>query len=441
VTTVPVPMAPASISWARLVRLGLVQLAIGAVFVLVMTTFNRVMIVELRYAAIVPSALIALQFLVQLVRPRLGFGSDRAGRRTPWILGGVAILASGAVAAAAALGLMVTSRPAGLALAVAAYLVVGLGVSAAGTPFLALIAERVPADRRAGAAALSWSLMIAGFVLATVGARFALASFSYQRLVLLTAIVGGIAVALTIVALHGVDGAAAATRRDGTARSARAPFREAVAEVWADAAARRLTIFIFLAMLAFSAEDLIVEPFAALVFGLAPGASAGVSAGQNGGMLAGMVAAALLARRGGSLRTWAAGGCAASALAFLALAASPLTGQLVVAKIAAAALGASNGVFAVGAIGTMMALAARHGGTASGVRMGVFGAAQALAYGLGGLVFAGASDLARHALGSASAGYGLVFVGEALLFALAAGFAARSATPVAPPVTLAGAAA
>jgi BCD family chlorophyll transporter-like MFS transporter len=435
--------APASISWARLVRLGLVQLAIGAVFVLVVTTFNRVMVVELRYAAVVPSALIALQFLVQLVRPRLGFGSDRAGRRTPWILGGVAMLATGAVAAAAALGVMVTSRSAGLALAVAAYVVVGLGVSAAGTPFLALIAERVPADRRAGAAALSWSLMIAGFVLATVGARVALAAFSYHRLVLLTAIVGGIAVALAIVALHGIDDAAPdsapMTGRDIAARPARAPFREAIAEVWADAAARRLTIFIFLAMLAFSAEDLIVEPFAALVFGLAPGASAGVSAGQNGGMLAGMIAAALLARRGGSLRTWAAGGCAASALAFLALAASPLTGQLVVAKIAAAALGASNGVFAVGAIGTMMALAAGQGGTASGVRMGVFGAAQALAYGVGGLVFASASDLARHALGSASAGYGLVFVAEALLFALAAAFAARSATPGARPMTLAGA--
>jgi len=436
----PAMTTPATISWARLVRLGLVQLAIGAVFVLVTTTFNRVMIVELRFAAVVPGALIALQFLVQMARPRLGFGSDRAGRRTPWILGGVATLAIGAIVAATALGLIGSRRSTGLALAVAAYVTVGLGVSAAGTPFLALLAERVPPARRAGAAALAWILMIAGFVLATVAARFALEPFSYHRLLVLTAIVGGTAVVATIVALHGIDSAETAPAAQAP-RTARAPFREAVGHVWADAAARRLTIFIFLAMLAFSAEELVVEPFAALVFGLAPGASAGVSGMQNGGMLAGMIGAVLLARRGGSLRTWAAGGCAASALAFLALAASPLTGMLVVAKLAAAALGAANGVFAVGAIGTMMALAAGAGGTSAGVRMGIFGAAQALAYGAGGLVGAIASDLARHALGSAVAGYGLVFVGEAVLFALAAAFAARSAAPAARAITLAGAAA
>jgi BCD family chlorophyll transporter-like MFS transporter len=89
----------------------------------------------------------------------------------------------------------------------------------------------------------------------------------------------------------------------------------------------------------------------------------------------------------------------------------------------------------------MMALATGDGGTSAGVRMGVFGAAQALAYGAGGLIGAIASDLARHALGSAVAGYGLVFVGESVLFALAAAFAARSATPAARAIALAGAAA
>ena len=47
--------------------------------------------------ALVPGLLIALHHVMQLLRPRLGHGSDVGGRRTPWIIGGMAVLASGAI--------------------------------------------------------------------------------------------------------------------------------------------------------------------------------------------------------------------------------------------------------------------------------------------------------------------------------------------------------
>jgi BCD family chlorophyll transporter-like MFS transporter len=40
--------------------------------------------------------------LVQLTRPRMGHGGDVGGRRTPWIVGGMAVLALGGALAAAA---------------------------------------------------------------------------------------------------------------------------------------------------------------------------------------------------------------------------------------------------------------------------------------------------------------------------------------------------
>ena len=47
--------------------------------------------------------LIALQYFIQvLMRPRLGHGSDVGGRRTPLIVGGMAVLALGGVLAALA---------------------------------------------------------------------------------------------------------------------------------------------------------------------------------------------------------------------------------------------------------------------------------------------------------------------------------------------------
>jgi BCD family chlorophyll transporter-like MFS transporter len=62
-----------------------------------------------------------------------------------------------------------------------------------------------------------------------------------------------------------------------------------------------------------------------------------------------------------------------------------------------AALGFANGLFAVSAIGMMMSLAGSGTGTQEGVRMGVWGAAQAIAFGLGGLTGALGVDLARRA--------------------------------------------
>ena len=59
--------------------------------------------------------------------------------------------------------------------------------------------------------------------------------------------------------------------------------------------------------------------------------------------------------------------------------------------------------------------------------MGLWGAAQAIAFGAGGLLGTAASDLARLVLGNAVAAYGTVFCIEALLFVVAASLAVRAA--------------
>ena len=88
--------------WSAIVRLGLVQAALGAVVVLCTSTLNRVMVVELALPALLPGVLVALHYVVQVVRPRLGHGADVGGRSTPWIIGGIAVLAFGGTLAALA---------------------------------------------------------------------------------------------------------------------------------------------------------------------------------------------------------------------------------------------------------------------------------------------------------------------------------------------------
>ncbi len=426
--------------WGSIARLGLVQMALGAIVVLTTSTLNRVMVVELALPALLPGMLVALHYLVQIARPRMGHGSDVGGRRTPWIVGGMAVLGIGGVVAAMGTVWMATDRTAGIALAVLGFALVGLGVSASGTSLLVMLAKRVPAARRAGAATLVWMMMIAGFALTAGLAGHLLEPYSPERLLAVTAGVSLTAFALALVALRGLEGAQASYER----AAGDAPrFSEALTQVWSEPVARRFTIFVFVSMLAYSAQDLILEPFAGTVFGYTPGASTQLSGVQHGGVLAGMLlvafSGALAARfplhpllgRIGSLRGWTVGGCVASALALFGLTLAGLQGEGSPLKATVFALGLANGAFSIGAIGSMMRLAGEGRQSREGVRMGLWGAAQAIAFGFGGLVGTGASDLARWLIATPGSAYAAVFALEGWLFLLSAALAWRISAPAA----------
>jgi len=89
------------------------------------------------------------------------------------------------------------------------------------------------------------------------------------------------------------------------------------------------------------------------------------------------------------------------------------------------ALGVANGAFAIAAIASMMRLAGEGREAREGVRMGLWGAAQAIAFGIGGLAGAAASDVARWLIGSPGPAYASVFALEAALFVVSAFMAAR----------------
>ncbi|WP_198970689.1 BCD family MFS transporter [Xylophilus sp. ASV27] len=431
--------------WPAILRLGLVQACLGAVVVLTTSTLNRVMVVELALPALLPGALVALHYLVQVVRPRMGHGSDSGGRRTPWIIGGMALLGAGGFGAACATALMASHPFAGVLAAVLAFAVLGIGVSAAGTSLLVLLAQRVEASQRASAATTVWLMMIAGFAITAGVAGSLLDPFSPSRLMAVSAAVSIAAFVLTCVAINGIEGGAVPPGTDPAplkAAAAGVRFREALAQVWAEPAARRFTLFVFISMLAYSAQDLILEPFAGSALGFTPGESTRLSGIQHAGVLLGMVAAALAGRgrngqRFGSLRSWQIGGCLVSAVALLGLVAAGMVGTSWPFKANVFLLGAANGAFSIAAIAAMMALASEGRASREGVRMGLWGAAQAVAFGLGGLLGTAASDLARAFIGTPGMAYAAVFAAEAALFVVAAGLAGKvGREPASRPVSL-----
>ncbi len=179
---------PPPLGWLGILRLGLVQTALGAVVVLTTSAINRVMVVELALAATVPGLLVGLHYAVQVMRPRMGHGSDVGGRRTPWIIGGTAVLALGGTGAAVSVAVIeAAGLAAGLAVAALAFLLIGAGIAAAGTSLLVLLASRVAPKRRAAAASLVRIMMIAGFVVTTAVAGRLLDPYSPGRLVAVSA--------------------------------------------------------------------------------------------------------------------------------------------------------------------------------------------------------------------------------------------------------------
>jgi MFS transporter, BCD family, chlorophyll transporter len=265
-------------------------------------------------------------------------------------------------------------------------------------------------------------MMVAGIIITAGVSGSFLDPFSPQRLAL---VAGGVSLScflLTLVALWGVE--KGQLNHHDADSAPPAELRAAMKEVWSDPSARRLTLFIFISMMAYSAQDLILEPFAGLIFGYTPGESTKLSSLQHMGVLIGMVIVGLIGNAfkgsGMQMRPWIVGGCAASAVALLAMAAAALSGGVWPIKATVFALGFANGVFAVSAIGAMMELAGSGVKRQEGARMGLWGAAQAIAFALGGFAGAGGVDWGRAALGDTPSAFFLVFSLEALMFGVAA---------------------
>ena len=432
----PVLPAGSQFGWLSIARLGLIQACLGGIVVLATSTLNRIMVVELALPAVLPGLLVAMHYAVQILRPRMGFGSDRSGRCTPWILGGMAVLACGGLLGSVAVVTMSGSLGTGIALSVLAFLMIGIGVSASGTSVLVLLAKRVAPRRRAGAATLVWLMMIAGFAVTAGIAGHLLDPYSEARLLAVAAGVAAIALVVTMLMLFRLERSVDTHRAEETGPASEG-FRATLTKVWREPAARHFTVFVFISMLAFSAQDLILEPFAGTVFGFTPGETTKLSGLQHSGILCGMLLVALagsgriFGRRLGSLRFWTVGGCIASGFALAGLVAAGVAGPGWPLRANVFLLGAANGAFSIAAIASMMRLAGEGEGRREGTRMGLWGAAQALAFGSGGLLGTALSDLARLVIQDTALAYAVVFGLEALLFILAARLASQIREPAA----------
>ncbi|MDP2121095.1 MAG: BCD family MFS transporter [Hoeflea sp.] len=426
------PAASLGLGWLSIVRLGLVQASLGSIVVLTTSTLNRVMVVELALAAMIPGLLVGLHYGVQISRPLWGHGSDRGGSRTRWIVGGVALLGLSGTGAAATTLLFTDHFWLAISAAVLSFLGVGIGIGAAGTSLLALLASRTAMHRKPAAATIVWMMMIAGIVVTAVVSGAWLDPFTFTRLIVVTACAGAIAFLMTCLAIWNVERNTVPV--DGPPAAQRLGFKQSLAATWADRDARLFTVFVFVSMLAYATQDLILEPFGGLLFGLTPGETTQISGLQHSGIFVGMALVGILGsmfarKKPMILKGFIFFGCVGSAIALGGLSVSAMLAPLWPLKANIFLLGVANGAFAVAAIGAMMMLASGGDGASEGMRMGVWGAAQAVSFGLGGFLGTVAIDVTRALTGDTPLSFAVVFGLEALLFLMAAAIALLIKTP------------
>ncbi len=445
-------------NWFNIFCVGIVQACMGAVVVTTTTTLNRVMVIELGLPAVVSGFLVSLHYLIQMVRPRMGHGADQTQQCTPWILGGMAVLTLGGVLAALATTWMANSFVIGMATALVAFCMIGIGVSACGTTLLVLLSKAVGDHQRASAATSVWIMMIFGFAVTSIISGKLLDPFSFERLLQVSIGVSVLAMTLTSLSLIGLERRLLRNLSDlndqQLQRSKPNPqvtssqeshqskgFKETLALLWRDQQARLFTFFVFTSMFAYSAQDLILEPFAGLIYHFTPGQTTQLSGTLHASVLVGMLLVAFIGSRLvngrlGRVSTWMSWGCVLSALGMLGLSAASFISdqsyQLPLTPILFA-LGVGNGLFSIAAITTMMRLATQkqkshennHPPIQPGIRMGLWGAAQAVAFGLGGIIGTGSSDISMRLMGDTGFAYSSVFALEAAMFVCAAWIAQR----------------
>lgn len=416
-----------TLSWLSIFRLGLVQMCLGAVVVLMTSTLNRLMVVELSLAATLPGALVAIHYLVQISRPKWGFLSDIQGNRTKWIILGMIILAVGANLAALCIPLYSFNATAATILSFFAYTVIGVGVGASGTSLLALLATHTIQHRRAAAATITWLMMIFGIaVTATVVGKL-LDPYSVERLIKIVFGLTLVTVAITFISTLNIERGLSSVKKNVNKSQS---FLTGLKVIWANSQTKRFSIFVFLSMTAYFMQELILEPYAGIVFSFTPGQSTSLSGMQNGGVFLGMLAVGIACTgfKFGALKNWVWAGCMGSCISLVLIALAGQSPEIVPLAPLVFGLGIFNGMFAVAAIGSMMSLASQNNDNREGTRMGLWGAAQAIAAGFGGLLGTVLVDLLRLANFSHADAYGTVFIFEAALFALAASIATRSIT-------------
>ncbi|MEM7026602.1 MAG: BCD family MFS transporter [Pseudomonadota bacterium] len=414
----------------RLLRLSLFQVSVGMAIVLIYGTLNRVMIVELNVIASLVAVMVSLPLLFAPLRVLVGFRSDHyrsylGWKRVPFLWFGTLIQFGGLAIMPFALILLSgdTHGPmwVGQLGAALAFLLTGIGLHTTQTSGLALATDLSAEEKRPRVVALLYVMLLLGMMISALCFGALLENFSQLRLI---KVVQGAALLTMLINIFALWKQEARNPANTAKHLPRPKFLDAWQVFSRENRAKRYLIMVGLGTLAFSMQDILLEPYGGQILNLSVSATTMLTAILAAGTLCACVVAAHLLHRKTDPHRLAAAGILIGVFAFsCVIFAAPLHSALLF-RFGTALIGFGGGLFAVG---TLIEAMSMDKGGQTGLSLGAWGAVQATAAGtgvvLGGVIrdiFSGLAEsgLLGPAMDSAVIGYSVVYHLEiALLFA------------------------
>lgn len=372
----------------RLLRLSLFQVSVGMALVLLVGTLNRVMIVELGVPASLVGVMISLPLLFAPLRALIGFRSDNhqsalGWRRVPFIwkgalvqFGGLSIMPFAILVLAGAGNANHAPIWLGFAGAGVAFLLVGAGLHTIQTVGLALATDLAPKESQPSVVGLMYVMLLVGMIVCAQLFGAFLADFTPGRLVQVIQASAVATLVLNTVALWKQE-----PRRPPTKQrtAVQASFRTSWASFTEGGNAIRRLVAIGLGTMAFSMEDILLEPYGGQVLGLTVGQTTRLTAALAIGGLLGFALASRVLSRGADPFRMACYGAMTGIPAFLAVIVSAPYQSALLFGFGTALIGFGAGLFGHGTLTATMNLAPKD---QTGLALGAWGAVQATAAGL-----------------------------------------------------------
>ncbi len=411
----------------RLLRLSLFQVSVGMCLVLLVGTLNRVMIVELNVPAALVGVMISLPLIFAPLRALIGFRSDThrsalGWRRVPFIYRGTMVQFGGLAIMPFALLVLSGQGDAakapvwlGQAAAALAFLLVGMGLHTTQTVGLALATDLAAPKSRANVVGLMYVMLLLGTVVSALLFGGLLSEFTPGRLIQVIQASAVATLVLNGVALWKQEGRGSGRHRSSPAAD-NPSFRDAWQSFIHGGNAMRRLVAVALGTMAFSMEDVLLEPYGGEILRLSVADTTKLTATLAIGGLCGFGLASKVLSRGFDPFRMASRGAWVGLPAFAAvILAAPMDSPWLFV-LGTSLIGFGAGLFGHGTLTATMNLAPPE---QTGLALGAWGAVQAsaagLAIALGGILRDVIASAAPHFGWGRAAGYEFVYAIEMVL--------------------------
>ena len=391
-----------------LAQLTLVHVGVSITVVPITGTLNRVMITELQMPGTLVAVLIALPYLLSPLQILLGNWSDRHPaadyHRTPWILLGGLLAATGSYFTVHVVYLMTDNFALGLWAAVVVFSLWGIGINAASVSYFSLVTDLADEEGRSRAISVMFAAMILATIATSQSVARLLETFSQEALYTAFGAISLVSVIFVLVGSYRIE-PRASTRTEQPARSVNDPI-QILRLLALNPEARRFFVYLLVVLISIHAQDVWLEPFGAEALGMSVAATSRLTSIWGAGFLVTLLLGGLFLVKLWGKKTSANVGAYVSAVAFALIIATGFLGQASLFRGAVLLLGLGVGLMTVSNLSFMLDMTVPQ---AAGLYIGAWGMANSAGQAIGNVSSGPLRDLFFWLTGNPLIGYAAVF--------------------------------